>query len=130
MTSRLQPLDMGIIAEAKRHFRKRLVWATVEAIEAKKEKFKWNVLDALRAVASAWDAVKPEHIERCFSKAWSTPEDYQIPVEVVVEEDEDWTFLTSIDNNSKVRKHLIFKTTKHFFAIFLEYEYLFFTGKH
>lgn len=88
-TSRLQPLDQGIIALAKRHFRHRLVCASVEAINRGKEIPKWNILDTIRNVAAAWKSVTAEAIKNCFRKAW-TPSDSSPTSCLQVELDEPW----------------------------------------
>lgn len=98
-TSRLQPLDMGIIAVVKRKFRHRLVCACIEEINKGKEIPKWNVLDAIRNVRLAWDAVTPDHIKNCFRKAW-TPKDEMASdnLEVIIDEtpDAEWETLKSL----------------------------------
>lgn len=65
-TSRLQPLDMGIIAAVKRKFRHRLVCACIAEINKGEEIPRWNVLDAIKNLRLAWDSVTADHIKNCF----------------------------------------------------------------
>lgn len=106
MTCRLQPLDMGIIAMVKSNFRKLLVRASINAIDTGK-KCKWNVYDAMTALASSWNQVSSDAIQKCFNKAWTNSEtEVEIPVEAVIEECEDFVLLQSADSNFQVSKTL------------------------
>lgn len=99
-TSRLQPLDQGIIKVFKQHFRTRLVRAAIAEIEKNRSMPKWTVLDAIRATAGAWNNVTPENIAKCFQKAWTRSdeatqtiaEDETVPVPA------EWETLQSLTN--------------------------------
>ena len=52
-TSRLQPLDAGIIHALKAHYRKRFTREMVENLESNTVQ-KFSILDAIRTVVSAW----------------------------------------------------------------------------
>ncbi|XP_011860886.1 PREDICTED: tigger transposable element-derived protein 6-like [Vollenhovia emeryi] len=106
-TSRLQPLDQGIIALIKKDYRKRLVRAAIQAIESQQKVCQWNILNAIRAIILAWDSVSAESIQKCFTKAWSRSGIDQSPLlKVVTDENScaEWEYLKSIDINAKVRK--------------------------
>ena len=71
-TSKLQPMDAGIIQNLKMVYRKKLLRhiiflmdaASMASDIAKKD----TVLDAILWLTSAWDSVKPETISKCFQK--------------------------------------------------------------
>ena len=70
-TSKLQPCDMGIIENFKRHYRKLLVRRLLHNIDTNKDMdWKPNLLDAIHMTASAWNQVLPETIFKCFRKCW------------------------------------------------------------
>ena len=72
-TSKLQPLDLGIIQNFKVHYRNlflKYVLAKIDQSASSKEVSKSvNVLVAIRWVAVAWSQVKEETIRKCFHKA-------------------------------------------------------------
>lgn len=72
-TSKLQPLDLGIIQNFKVHYRKlflRFVISKIDECTAVSKVIKSvNVLQAIRWVAQAWKAVREETISKCFRKA-------------------------------------------------------------
>ncbi|KAK9737092.1 DDE superfamily endonuclease [Popillia japonica] len=116
-TSRLQPLDQGIIANLKSHYRARLVKFTLRTLETegnvKKRDLlqairgiasawnavtsetikRWDLLQAIRGIASAWNAVTSETIKRCFHKAWSSEISQEI-TDVDMSPPEEWALLT------------------------------------
>ena len=70
-TSRLQPLDAGIIKNFKVHYRKLLIRHTLAAINdtednASKICKSVNVLLAIRWIKQAWELVSPTTIKNCF----------------------------------------------------------------
>ena len=71
-TSMLQPLDLGIIKNFKVHYRIRLLRFVISKIEtcttASEVTKSINIPHAIRWVAQAWEAVKPETIKKCFRK--------------------------------------------------------------
>lgn len=101
-TSRLQPLDQGIISILKRNYRKQLVQSSIEAIDSGREIRKWNVLDAIRAVGSAWKSIPENHIKNCFTKAWGRSDEADSILDVVITECEDWDYLVSINPQIQV----------------------------
>ncbi len=72
-TSKLQPLDLGIIQNFKVHYRKRLLRYVLSKIDecqlGSEVTNSINVLIAIRWVAQAWDEVKRETICKCFKNA-------------------------------------------------------------
>lgn len=71
-TSKLQPLDLGIIENFKVHYRQlfmRFVISKIDECGLASEIVKSvNILHAIRWVAQAWEAVKKETISKCFRK--------------------------------------------------------------
>ncbi|UYV84506.1 TIGD4 [Cordylochernes scorpioides] len=67
-TSRIQPLDQGIIAAFNCHFLSRLVKNALLGIESEQTTVKWNILQAMRAMAASWDSVSSQTIKNCFKK--------------------------------------------------------------
>ena len=73
-TSKLQPLDLGIIHNFKVHYRNLFLKYVLAKIDqsnysAKEINKSVNVLVAIRWVAVAWSKVKEETIRKCFCKA-------------------------------------------------------------
>ena len=57
-TSKTQPMDQGIIANIKHHYRSTILQQLICAIDQGKPTT-INVLEAMRAIRKAWDNVKP-----------------------------------------------------------------------
>ena len=79
-TSRLQPLDAGIIKNFKVHYRRLLLKHTLAQIDgtdltASAIVKTINVLTAIRWIKKAWDEVKPQTIINCFRKTGALPQD-------------------------------------------------------
>ena len=72
-TSKLQPLDLGIIQNFKVHYRRfllRYVLSKIDECETASEVANSvNILIAIRWVAQAWENVKEETICKCFRRA-------------------------------------------------------------
>lgn len=64
-TSKLQPLDQGIIRTFKSIDRKEVVLKVIEDIESGK-KPGVNLLEAVRIIDKAWKNLKPSTIQNCF----------------------------------------------------------------
>jgi hypothetical protein len=75
-TSRLQPLDQGIIKNMKVHYKKRLlrhVLAHMDVVSLAQEVIKSvTVLHAANWIAQAWKEVTPQTIMNCFGKGGFT----------------------------------------------------------
>jgi len=67
-TSKLQPLDQGIIESCKRMYRTALLRRMISDIEAKKET-KIDLKDAITYIGKAWKDVTTSCIANCFRKA-------------------------------------------------------------
>ncbi|XP_039953237.1 uncharacterized protein LOC120770122 [Bactrocera tryoni] len=69
MTSKLQPLDQGVIQNLKVFYRTRIVKEALKRIEAN-EKQDITLTDCINHVTKAWDIdVKNQTIANCFKKA-------------------------------------------------------------
>lgn len=71
-TSRIQPLDAGIIAWVKRRYRRRLLFRVFENIESgKKSIYNVDILTAIRWAYEEWSACPSEVIQNCFRHCFS-----------------------------------------------------------
>ena len=81
-TSMLQPLDLGIIQNFKVHYRTlflRFVLSKIDACETASEITKSvSILHAIRWIAQAWEAVRPEVVKKCFRKAGILDESFSV----------------------------------------------------
>ena len=70
-TSKLQPLDQGIIQNVKVHYRTAHLLELIAHIDAglASNDFKISLLDSLMMLKRAWDKVSPATISNCFKKA-------------------------------------------------------------
>jgi len=68
-TSKLQPLDQGIIKVTKQYYRRRLVLRFIHDIDHPEQKKPITILDAMRYITSAWEAVSTDTIVNCFQNA-------------------------------------------------------------
>lgn len=90
-TSKLQPLDGGIIAQVKALYRKRMLrhlLVEMDEVSTSSQLAKSiSLLDAIRWLSNAWCAVKPSTVAKCFahcglvdSTSTSTSEDPEEPI--------------------------------------------------
>jgi hypothetical protein len=82
-TSRIQPLDAGIIKNFKHHYRTHVLKKQVYALDHKAA-FDLNVKEAIFLMASAWNLVTSDTIRNCFRHAQISR-----PVEDVIEVETD-----------------------------------------
>ncbi|XP_066970862.1 tigger transposable element-derived protein 1-like isoform X1 [Macrobrachium rosenbergii] len=74
MTSLLQPMDQGVIANFKAYYLRRTVRNALRAIEGNKEltleEFwkSYSILDAIKNIASAWDEIKQTNLNGAWQK--------------------------------------------------------------
>ena len=72
-TSKLQPLDLGVIQNFKVHYRRlllRFVLASIDSCSSASEVAgSINILTAIRWILQAWKEVQPLTISKCFKKA-------------------------------------------------------------
>ena len=59
-TSKLQPMDQGVIRSLKAHYKTMSIKKLIEAIEKKKPLPEFSVLDAMQMLDLAWGKVKPK----------------------------------------------------------------------
>ena len=64
-TSRSQPMDGGVIKNLKFHYRRILATRRLDAAEAGTP-FKWDLLDAIMTIKTAWGRVTQETVANCF----------------------------------------------------------------
>ena len=76
-TARLQPLDQGIIKSTKHNYRTILMTRYLAGVESKQEAKtimkSFDFVVACQVLVKAWDALTPENIQKCFSKASFMP---------------------------------------------------------
>ena len=65
-SSKLQPMDQGVIHSLKSHYRKILLLKMIASIDSGKNKFCVTILDAINFVHMAWQRVSQETIANCF----------------------------------------------------------------
>ena len=68
-TSKLQPMDQGVIRSLKAYYRKDLVRSIIHHFEQFKTLPKINVLNAMLMMKSAWENVSEATIVNCFRKS-------------------------------------------------------------
>lgn len=68
MTSKVQPMDAGIIKDVKVKYRRKLVNKLIKQLDSDSESIiiDINVLDAISYVSQAWNEVEPKTIKNCF----------------------------------------------------------------
>jgi hypothetical protein len=84
LTSHVQPCDAGIIRTTKALYRKAFCLRAVELDEAGARKiYKIDLLEAMRMVTEAWDAVAPSTIANCWNHAKVQPDAIPCTTEVL-----------------------------------------------
>ena len=68
-TSKLQPMDQGVIRSMKAYYRKDLVRRAITSIEKYGAAPKINVLDAMSMLSVAWESMLTKTIVNCFKHA-------------------------------------------------------------
>ena len=68
-TSKLQPMDQGVIRSLKAHYRTKLVRKFLTDIELKRELTRISLIDAMNYLVQSWEIVSKETITNCFKKA-------------------------------------------------------------
>src|SRR5436853_2878269 len=64
-TSKLQPLDAGIISSFKRHYRRRQINHAITLLDAGKNPYKVDQLTAMRWATAAWREINSSVISNC-----------------------------------------------------------------
>lgn len=65
-SSKLQPMDQGVIHSLKSNYRRLLLSKMVNSIDNGNEKFNVNLLDAVNFIHAAWQNVSTQTIANCF----------------------------------------------------------------
>ncbi|XP_060871375.1 tigger transposable element-derived protein 6-like [Metopolophium dirhodum] len=104
-TSRLQPLDQGIIAAFKRYFKTRLVRHALLCLDSDQPCVKWNILQAMRAMAVSWNDVTATTISNSFKKAWNIENDANLTPEIHIEDviEDDWNKLLAVTSDENAQ---------------------------
>ena len=68
-TSKLQPMDQGVIRSLKAKYRSAVVKLYITRIESGKELPKISILDAMKFMVQAWNRVSKDTIQNCFKRA-------------------------------------------------------------
>lgn len=89
-TTHLQPLDAGLIQNAKHHFKGLLVRRLLAKIDRKDDDLRISLLDAIHFIAMAWDRVTSTTIANCFAKCGFFKSPAEVPPEPENPEIEDW----------------------------------------
>ena len=72
-TSKLQPMDQGVIRSLKAYYRLALVRQIIHSYDNEHCPPKISILDAMFMITSAWRDVKPDTVINCFKKAGIAP---------------------------------------------------------
>ena len=111
-TSKLQPLDLGIIKSFKVHYRKRLIQHALQNITTGNTNKKINVLESFNMISLAWRQVKSKTIKNCFIKG-GFPEINQdkcgINDENDIEESDDETIIMDKEDWNLLRAESTFE---------------------
>ena len=68
-TSKLQPMDQGVIRSLKAKYRSAVVKLYINRIESGQELPKTSILDAMKFLVQAWNRVTKDTAQNCFKRA-------------------------------------------------------------
>ena len=68
-TSKLEPMDQGVIQSLKAHYKKMSIKKLIEAIEKEKPLPEFSILDAIQMIDLAWGKFTTKTVANCFEKA-------------------------------------------------------------
>ncbi|XP_049956940.1 tigger transposable element-derived protein 6-like [Schistocerca serialis cubense] len=103
-TSRLQPLDLGIIHALKVKYRTALVKKALNLMDQRKpgsqqsSQLKLNILQAINLIMYSWREVSAETIKNCFTKAGFCENEMAAPVEEVASDLQEFHQLIGSDS--------------------------------
>lgn len=100
-TSKLQPLDAGIIAAFKRHYRRSQISYALDLLDAGKNPYKVDQLQAMRWAAEAWNNLDKSVIINCWRHTGilSTDDDSTPrPIDPVLQDPNYTAFITEFDH--------------------------------
>ena len=69
ITSKLQPMDQGVIRSMKAHYKTMSIKKLIEATEKNKPLPEFSILDAMQMLDLAWERVTTKTVVNCFEKA-------------------------------------------------------------
>lgn len=69
MTSKLQPMDQGVIKNIKHLYRKKMMQRTLRSLDSGKKRNDIDVLESITLLHQSWHDVKQSTIINCFKKA-------------------------------------------------------------
>ncbi|GBN38534.1 hypothetical protein AVEN_147345-1 [Araneus ventricosus] len=105
MTSKLQPLDQGIIINLKVFYRKEFVKKVMDSIDKKQKMKPFNKLDCMKTADRAWMNITQKIIKNCFEQAgFSSVEiesDEKLELHRETQQCEEWEKVSKILNLSK-----------------------------
>ena len=88
LTSKLQPMDQGVIKNFKQNYRKRILVKILESTGTTVESSNINLLDCVKIADKAWNEVTTKSIKNCFIKAGFDKRAIEVPEETWDAEDE------------------------------------------
>lgn len=102
-TSKLQPLDQGIIKNFKTLYRKEIIQKLILDIEKDKQISPVNLLDAVRFISKAWHNVADSTISNCFKKAGFPVDEHlnQVPLQNI-DVQYQWQTVNNFLNNHNI----------------------------
>ena len=68
-TSKLQPMDQGVIRSLKAKYRSTVVKLYINRIESGQELLKISILDSMKFLVQAWNRVTKDTVQNCFKRA-------------------------------------------------------------
>ena len=68
-TSKLQPMDQGVIRSLKAKYKSAVVKLYINRIESGQELPKISILDAMKLLVQAWNRVTKDTVQNCFERA-------------------------------------------------------------
>lgn len=76
----IQPMEQGMIYDMKLHYRQQILTELINENLSIADFYKnFSVKDAVRLIASAWDQISIENIQKCFSKIFPIYDDVAVP---------------------------------------------------
>ena len=89
-TARTQSMNAGVIRCLKSHYRKNLAKMRLDAAFEEKKDFTINVLEGIKLLSNAWNAVSEARIKNFYKKVnFYQPEDNQVQEEQTEDDGDD-----------------------------------------
>ena len=80
-TSKIQPMDQGVIRSLEARYRKNVVRKIIQSLEKKKTLTKNLLLQGMQMLISAWNALSTQKIVNCFQKSGISTESQKPPTQ-------------------------------------------------